>query len=223
MAGAIPEDDYRQLSELQHFTFCRRQWALIHIEQQWEDNLLTVEGSLMHGRVHDSAKTELRGDTLIVRGLRVKSGRLCAVGVCDAVEFKRDDGAGITLYGRKGKWIPYPVEYKHGSPKENCADELQLCGQAICLEEMLCCSISSGALFYGEPHRRTEVAFTGELRKKVVSSLKEMNELYRRGYTPRVRRTKSCNACSIRNICLPELERAGSARAYLKAHAQEDT
>lgn len=221
MPGAVPEEDYRQLSELQHFCFCRRQWALIHIEQQWAENLRTVEGALMHERVHDEKQTELRGDTLIVRGMRVKSDKLCAVGVCDAVEFQHDD-SGITLHGRKGRWLPRPVEYKRGRPKENGADELQLCGQAMCLEEMLCCRIEAGDLFYGEPHRRTEVVFTAGLRERVVSSLKEMNELYQRGYTPRVKRTKSCNACSLRDVCLPELDRAGSASAYMEAHAQEE-
>lgn len=215
------ENDYRQLSELQHFSFCRRQWALIHIEHQWEENLRTTEGNLMHERVHDAQQTELRGETLVVRGMRVKSNRLCAVGACDAVEF-RQDADGVTLHGREGKWLPRPVEYKRGRPKESDADELQLCGQAMCLEEMLCCDILSGDLFYGEPHRRTEVIFTQELRDRVFALLKEMNELYRRGYTPRVKRTKSCNACSLKDICLPELSRAGSAAAYLKAHALED-
>lgn len=175
----------------------------------------------MHVRVHDEKKTELRGDTLVVRGMRVKSDKLCAVGICDAVEFKRDD-SGITLHGRKGRWLPRPVEYKHGRPKETDADRLQLCGQAMCLEEMLCCSIETGDLFYGEPHRRTEVVFTKDLRERVASSLKEMNELYRRGYTPRVKRTKSCNACSLKDVCLPELDKAGAASAYIKAHAQEN-
>ncbi|ARP50464.1 MULTISPECIES: CRISPR-associated protein Cas4 [Caproicibacterium] len=215
------EEDYRQLSELQHFSFCRRQWALIHIEQQWSENLRTAEGSLMHNRVHDESQTELRGDTLVVRGMRVKSDRLGAVGICDAVEFHKDD-AGITLYGREGRWLPRPVEYKHGRPKSYDADKLQLCGQAMCLEEMLCCRIASGDLFYGEPHRRTEVLFTQELRSEVESSLKEMNELYRRGYTPKVKRTKSCNACSLKDVCLPELNKAGSAASYLKSHTQED-
>lgn len=218
---SVVEEDYRQLSELQHFSFCRRQWALIHIENQWVENLRTVEGNLMHERVHDESKTELRGDMLTVRGMRVKSDKLCAVGICDAVEF-RQDASGVTLHGREGRWLPRPVEYKHGKPKEYDADELQLCGQAMCLEEMLCCEIPSGDLFYGEPRRRTEVLFTQELRDKVSALLQEMNELYGKGYTPRVRRTKSCNACSMKDICLPELDKAGAASAYLKAHAQEE-
>lgn len=218
---SVVEEDYRQLSELQHFSFCRRQWALIHIENQWVENLRTVEGNLMHERVHDENKTELRGDMLTVRGMRVKSDKLCAVGICDAVEF-RQDASGVTLHGREGRWLPRPVEYKRGKPKEYDADELQLCGQALCLEEMLCCEIPSGDLFYGEPRRRTEVLFTQELRDKVSALLQEMNELYGKGYTPRVRRTKSCNACSMKDICLPELDKAGAASAYLKAHAQEE-
>ncbi|WOC32936.1 MULTISPECIES: CRISPR-associated protein Cas4 [Caproicibacterium] len=219
--GSTDEEDYRQLSELQHFSFCRRQWALIHIENQWAENLRTTEGNLMHQRVHDEKQTELRGDLLTVRGMRVKSDELCAVGICDAVEF-RQDNAGVTLYGRTGRWLPNPVEYKHGRPKEGNADVLQLCGQAICLEEMLCCEIHSGDLFYGESHRRTTVIFTKELREEVQSALKEMNELYHKGWTPKVKRTKSCNACSLKGICLPELNRAGSASAYLTMHAGEE-
>jgi len=213
MSGEIPEEDYRQLSELQHFTFCRRQWALIHIEQQWSENLLTVQGKLMHERAHDEESTELRGDKLIVRGMRVKSNRLCAVGICDIVEFTRD-AQGISLHGRSGLWTPRPVEYKRGKPKQDPSDELQLCGQAICLEEMLCCSIPSGDLFYGEPHRRTSVEFTSELRRLVEDSFREMNELYQRGYTPRVRKSKACGACSLKDVCVPESETL-SAKDYI--------
>jgi CRISPR-associated exonuclease Cas4 len=213
----IQEEDYRQLSELQHFAFCKRQWALIHIEQQWEDNLRTIEGELMHERVHDETKNESRGDLLIIRGLRVKSDNLCVTGICDAVEFRRDDN-GITLHGRKGKWLPRPVEYKRGKPKTNNADELQVCAQAICLEEMLCCSITSGDLFYGEKHRRQEVIFSEQLREEVKHDLQEMNELFFRGCTPKAKRTKACDACSLINVCLPELENNGSVLSYLKKY-----
>ena len=169
------EEDYRQLSELQHFIFCRRQWALIHIEQQWAENIRTVEGEIMHNRVHDESQTESRGDKLIIRGMRVKSDRLEVVGICDAVEFYRD-AEGIELFGRKGKWRPRPVEYKRGKPKSGDEDKAQLCGQAMCLEEMLDCQIRDGALYYGETRRRERVALEDALRAQVVQMISEIHE-----------------------------------------------
>lgn len=136
------EEDYLQLSGLQHFAFCRRQWALIHVENQWVENLLTVEGELLHTRAHDETQRELRGDVLTLRGLTVFSPSLGLSGKCDVVEFHADP-AGISLQGEKGLWLPYPVEYKRGSPKVGNEDALQLCAQAMCLEETLCCSITS--------------------------------------------------------------------------------
>ena len=216
----MDESEPTMLSEIQHFAFCRRQWALIHIEQQWAENVHTTDGSLFHHRVHDEQQTEMRGDTLIVRGLRVFSSRLNATGICDVVEFHRDE-AGIKLSGRKGKWTVYPVEYKKGAPKDNDADRLQLCGQAMCLEEMLITEIPEGSLFYGEPRRRERVAFTPELRVRVEHMLAEMRDYYSRGYTPKVKPTKSCNACSIKELCLPRLNKLPSAKAYLESYMSE--
>lgn len=209
------------LSGLQHFAFCRRQWALIHIEQQWAENVRTVEGDLFHHRAHDGESFESRGDVLIARGLRVFSRRLNVTGVCDVVEFHRDP-KGIALAGREGTWRVWPVEYKKGAPKENDADRLQLCGQAMCLEEMLLCSIPEGALFYGETRRRERVAFTPELRGCVERMLVEMRQYRERGHTPSARRTKSCNACSLKEICLPGLEKLPKVNAYLHQHIKED-
>ena len=129
--------------------------------------------------------------------------------------------SGIPLPGKEGLWQPYPVEYKRGSPKESNADALQLCGQAMCLEEMLCCDIPEGALYYGETRRRERVAFTEELRSQVRKLLEEMHQLYRRGHTPRVKPTKSCNACSLKELCLPRLMKTRSVSAYLKAAMEE--
>ncbi len=208
------------LSGLQHFAFCRRQWALIHIEQQWQENVRTVEGTLMHRNAHRENSFEMREGVLVARGLRIRSERLNVTGSCDVVEF-HPDPAGICLPGRPGLWQPYPVEYKRGSPKVNEADELQLCAQAICLEEMLLCTIPEGSLFYGETRRRHQVTFTEELRGRVESLLAEMQSYMERGHTPRVKPTKGCNACSLKEICLPGLERAGSAARYLKNALQE--
>lgn len=210
----ISEEDYRQISELQHFAFCRRQWALIHIEQQWCENLLTTQGSLMHEHVHDEGFSELRKDKLIVRGMRVKSDRLKAVGICDVVEFTQNIN-GIILQGREGQWLPCPVEYKHGKPKQDYSDEMQLCAQAICLEEMLCCNISFGELFYGEIHRRIKVIFTKELRQMIEKAFEEMNDLFQKGYTPKVHMNKSCHSCSLKNLCLPEIAPL-SAQKYIE-------
>lgn len=160
------------------------------------------------------------GDLLITRDMRIFSRTLGVSGACDVLEFHRGK-IGIPLKGREGLWQPYPVEYKRGKPKEGTEDALQLCGQAMCLEEMLCCEIPQGALYYGEPHRRTEVDFTPELRQEVTDLLIEMHDLYQRGYTPKVKPSKSCNACSLKELCLPKLLRSRSVSAYLRG-AMED-
>ncbi len=214
------EEVFLPLSGLQHFAFCRRQWALIHIETQWQDNLRTVDGQLFHHRAHDEQQRERRGELLILRGLAVTSAELGLTGKCDVVEF-RSDPSGIALRGEDGLWRPFPVEYKRGSPKAHQADELQLCAQALCLEEMLCCTVPQGALFYGETRRRAVVDFTEALRAQVRAMAGEMHQLYQRGYTPKVKPSKSCSACSLRELCLPALMRGRQAGAYLR-QAMED-
>ena len=213
-------EDCLMISGLQHFRFCRRQWALIHLEQQWAENLRTVEGEFLHERAHNEQLQERRGDLLTVRGLRVQSLTLGLSGICDVVEF-RQDARGVPLSGKEGQWLPYPVEYKRGVPKQDGCDELQLCAQAMCLEEMLCCEIPEGALYYGEPRRRLRVSLTKELREEVRSDAAQMHTLYRRGHTPRARRTKSCNACSLKELCLPGLQKSGSVRDYLRRHMED--
>jgi len=210
------------LSGLQHFAYCRRQWALIHVEQQWQENLHTAEGQVFHRRAHDEEQTEVRGDTIIVRGMRVQSERLGISGICDVVEFTRSPD-GIALAGREGRYQVHPVEYKKGAPKEHQADELQLCAQAMCLEEMLLCRIDEGSLFYGEPRRRTRVTFSPELRAQAEQMIGEMHQLDERGHTPRVKRHKGCSACSLKEICLPGMDRVPAASAYLRAHVREET
>lgn len=213
------EEDYLPLSGLQHFAFCRRQWALIHIETQWAENLRTVEGNLLHTRAHDETQRERRGDVLILRGLSVFSPSLGLSGKCDVVEFHVDP-AGVPLRGEEGLWRPYPVEYKRGAPKDHQADELQLCAQTMCLEEMLCCSIPEGSLYYGETRRRTRVALDEPLRRQVRVLSEEMHRLYDRGHTPKVKPTKSCSACSLKELCLPALLRKQPVGDYL-AQAME--
>ena len=161
------ENEYLQLSGIQHFCFCRRQWALIHLEQQWQENLLTAQGQLDHIRCHDDSLREKRGDLLTIRGMRVVSHTLRLNGICDVVEFHADVN-GVPLQGRDGLWQPFPIEYKHGTAKQNNADQLQLCAEAIALEEMLVCTVPRGALYYAADRRREMVEFTSELRQNTI-------------------------------------------------------
>ncbi len=215
------EDDYLMLSGIQHFAFCRRQWAMIHIEQQWAENYRTTAGELMHRKAHDEGAFEKRGNILTVRGLRISSHELGVSGQCDVVEFHQAE-CGVTLYGYDGNWNPVPVEYKHGKPKENNADELQLCAQAICLEEMFQTVIPEGYLFYGENKRRSHVDFTEGLREEVKNMTKEMHELFQRGYTPNVKPTKQCKACSLENLCVPKLQKTMKVREYIRQGIHSD-
>ncbi len=214
------EEAFLALSGLQHFAFCRRQWALIHIENQWAENYRTVDGALMHEKAHDADARESRGDLLVVRGMRVRSFALGVSGACDVVEFRRG-ASGVPLPEKDGLWQPYPVEYKRGKPKTEDADLLQLCCQAMCLEEMLCCEIPTGALYYGEPRRRLVVSITEALRQRVCDSLAEMHQLAARGHTPKVRPTKACNACSLKELCLPALLRKRDVQTYLMSALEE--
>lgn len=215
------EEDYLQLSGLQHFAFCRRQWALIYIEKQWADNYHTADGNIMHAKAHDAEVRESRGDIVITRCNSIFSAELGVSGQCDVLEFHRS-ASGIPLPNRHGYWQPYPVEYKRGHPKEINADRLQLCGQAMCLETMLCCDIPEGAIYYGQTKHREVVPFTDNLRNEVKVLLSEMHELYAKKYTPKVKPSSKCGACSLKEICLPELQKAKSVAKYLRT-AMEDT
>jgi CRISPR-associated exonuclease Cas4 len=216
------QEDFLMLSGIQHFAFCRRQWALIHIENQWAENLRTVEGKILHERAHDKKFTEKRGDVIIARGMPVFSSTLGINGVCDVVEFRKSE-KGVTLYGRKGLFLPVPVEYKRGSLKETDEDVLQLTAQAICLEEMLLCEVPEGYLFYGETNRRTRVSFDDEVRQKVVDICREMHELYSLRYTPSVKIGKYCRACSLSSICLPKLCKVSSVKEYIRRRIGDDS
>ena len=218
---AFKDEEYLQLSGLQHFSFCRRQWALIHIEQQWAENVRTADGRILHEKAHDGSIREKRGSLIITRDMSIHSPSLGISGKCDIVEFHRSD-AGIPLPDQEGLWQPYPVEYKRGSPKITDADRLQLCAQAMCLEEMLCCDIPEAALYYGEIHRREVVDLDPELREKVRALTREMHELYRCQHTPKVRPARGCSACSLKELCLPKLMKKRSAAEYLRK-SLEDT
>lgn len=214
------ENEFLQLSGIQHFAFCRRQWALAYIEMQWQENVRTVEGRLLHEKAHDTTSREKRGDLLISRGMPIHSRTLGISGECDVVEFHREEG-GITLQGYEGTYKVVPVEYKKGKPKQGSADILQLTAQAMCLEEMLCCDIPFGYLYYGEIRRREKIEFSKEIRKEVCEMFREMHGYFSRQYTPKVRWSKSCNACSLKDICLPVLGKNKSVKNYLDEHLNE--
>ena len=218
------DEDFLQLSGLQHFKFCRRQWALIHVEKQWAENYRTMDGAIMHENAHDGSFTESRGDLVITRDMRVFSRTLGVSGACDVLEFRRSE-TGIPLKGREGLWQPYPVEYKRGKPKEGTEDTLQLCGQAMCLEEMFCCDIPEGAIFYFETRRREYFDITPELRERVKSVFGEMHRYYASGYTPKAKpNNKNCGKCSLADMCLPKLLKRcdkETVRSYVEEHTGE--
>ena len=215
------EDDYLMISGIQHFKFCRRQWALIHVEQQWAENEHTVIGELMHKKAHDPYLTEKRKDLLVVRALPVSSRTMGVSGECDIVEFRKCED-GVKLHGHRGFYSIYPVEYKKGKPKHSEEDILQLTAQAMCLEEMFSTTVSEGAIFYGETRRREQVYFSSELREEVENMFSEMHEYYKKNYTPKVKKTKACQSCSLKNLCLPKLEKTVSVKKYMSQIFEED-
>jgi CRISPR-associated exonuclease Cas4 len=218
------EDDLLPLSALQHLLFCERQAALIHLEQLWADNRLTVEGTQLHERV-DHAPGESRGEVRIARALPLRSLRLGLSGRADLVELHRvsDDagdpldvtgGPGAVLPGVPGTWRPFPVEYKRGRPKAHHADKVQLCAQALCLEEMLGTTVPAGALFYGQTRRRHDVSFSDELRRETEEAAARLHRLLASGVTPSPVREPKCDQCSLIDLCLPGAP-AHSARRFL--------
>jgi len=214
------EDNSLLLSGIQHFAFCRRQWALIHIEGAWEENYFTMDGILKHKRTHNPLLSEKRGDIITVGDMPVHSRSMGISGKCDMVEFIRDE-KGVALHGRTGLWLPRPIEHKRGNPKAEDSDRLQLCAQAICLEEMLLCPVIPTAyIFYGETRRREEVALTDNLREKVTAMFGEMHSYFQKGYTPRSKLSKSCNSCSLKDICLPKLPATDSVKSYIDRELQ---
>ncbi|WP_410513837.1 CRISPR-associated protein Cas4 [Paenibacillus sp. BR2-3] len=208
------------LSGIQHFHFCKRQWALIHIEQQWEENVRTVEGQHLHRNADQPFTREKRGDKLIVRAMPIKSNELNITGVCDVVEFVRDDG-GVEISGAEGKYIAYPVEYKRGKPKMDDVDVLQLAAQAMCLEEMLLCEVETGFIFYNEIKHRIEVPLTIDLKAKVKAIVAEMQSYYDRRHTPKVKTGPFCTSCSLQHICLPKLMNKQTVRSYVEGRIRE--
>lgn len=200
------QENLIQLSALQHYIFCPRQCALIHIEQVWTENIFTAEGRLMHERAHEGGN-EVRGDVRTDRGLAIRSLRLGLSGIADVVEFHRQTD---------GSWLPFPVEYKLGKPKADDCDTVQLCAQAMCLEEMLNIAIPAGALFYGKTRRRLDVVFDARLRDKTEETARAVRALLESGITPEPVYAKKCDSCSLIAQCLPKtMGKHRSVKRYL--------
>lgn len=214
------DDNILSISGIQHFVFCRRQWALIHLEQQWAENLLTVSGEIMHRRAHDNSFTETRNGIITSRGMQVVSYELGIYGVCDVVEFIPSE-SGAAIHGKSGRYKIIPVEYKHGEPKETDADILQVAAQALCLENMFCTKIDELNIFYGKTKHRQRIEFSDEIRNRLIEVIDEMHLLYERRYTPRVKQNKNCRACSLKNLCLPRLTKIKSVNKYVSDMLEE--
>lgn len=220
------DDDLLLLSGIQHFAYCERQWALIHIEQQWQENVKTVEGKHLHERVHNPELVEKRGDLLVTRSLPIVSWRLGLYGMMDLAEFHQvsSDEGGIKLPNREGFWLPKPVEYKRGKPKADDRDEVQLCAQAICLEEMLQVRIEEGDLYYGENRRRVMVVFDPALRGRVEELSRRMHQVFASGITPPAAKGHRCSLCSLKDICMPTLTRKSrSVKSYIEKEISDST
>ena len=212
------EDDLIPLSALQHILFCERQCALIHVEQMWNENLFTAEGRIMHERV-DEANRESRGDVRIIFAMPLRSLKLGLVGKADVVEFHRKLAS---QDAKSPEWVPFPVEYKRGKPKKDNCDKVQLCAQALCLEEMLDVEIPCGALFYGKTRRRKDVNFDNALRRETESAATQLHKLIESGQTPNPVYTPKCKSCSFFHVCLPKtIEKRHSVKEYLSGAIRE--
>src|SRR5208337_457438 len=215
------DDELLSLSGIQHFYFCRRQWALIHVEQQWQDNLRTQEGHFVHERVDDPFFNESRGDVVISRAYPLVSYILGFSGIADVIEYTRSDN-GIPVPGFEGRWTMKPVEYKRGKPKIDERDEVQLCAQVICLEEMFGVRIDEADLYYNETRRRQSIPITDDLHSIVKLLADEMHTVFQKGITPEAESGMNCSLCSLLEVCMPKLtKKKSSVRNYIGKHIQE--
>lgn len=213
---AYTESELLPISGLQHLAFCERRWALVQIEGVWSDNRFTAEGNALHERAH-SGEIESRPGALIRRTLLLHSLRLGLAGQADIVEFQ-PSASGIQLNGWHGLWTAFPIEYKRSRDKTASeAYHVQLCAQALCLEEMLGCSVAAGAIYDGAARRRQAVTFTPDLRARTEALAERMHALFDEHVTPRPILTKACKSCSLVDDCYPEpISRQQSATEYLK-------
>ena len=219
------EEEMLMLSGIQHYVFCPRQWALIHLEQLWEENRLTIEGKILHKNADNPFYRQKNGERITLRSVSIASKELGLYGVTDAIELlpTTDTTNSITHPKYPGHWLPYPVEYKRGHKKQNSCDEIQLAAQVMCLEEMHGIIIERAALFYWETRERNEVEITQGLRDLTREAAEDMHRIYSTGITPAVVKKKCCKNCSLLNLCLPELVNCTSVENYLKRNLYAET
>lgn len=208
-------EDYIQISGIQHYMYCKRSWALIYIEDIWIDNFLTLDGNKVHERVHDSSNSETRKDKFFERGVYISSDEYGLTGQCDLIEYKNDPN-GIQLRDKDGLWVIIPTEYKHGNGDSIDYDKYQLVAQMICLEEMFQTEIEYGYLYYKKSNKKIKIENTNEFKLMIKQITKEMRELIKRQYTPKIRKNKKCKNCSLYNECNPDVSYMQDVSTYLK-------
>jgi len=222
---AYSEEDMLMLSGIQHYLFCPRQWALIHIEQQWKDNRLTLEGQILHTNVDNPRYRQKNGKTITLHAIPIASKTLGLYGISDAIELlpAKDKKNAITHSSYSGYWRPYPIEYKRGHHKPHERDEVQLAAQVICLEEMYQVQIDEAALYYGETKHREVICINKALRELTYKCAQEMHTLYKNGCTPRAIKKPSCRKCSLIDTCMPSLSQCSTVKHYLIQNLYEET
>lgn len=209
------EAEYLPLSGIQHFAFCPRQWALIHLEQLWQENIFTFMGRELHQKTNDPFIVEKRGDKIIARAVPIVSHRLKLYGVADVIEFHISQ-QGTRIPGRTGRWWPVPVEYKVGRPKPENWDKVQLCAQAMCLEEMLGVSLDHGFILYGKTRKRLAVQLDQSLRRETEKAAGLMHKTFSLGKTPPAELSSKCDRCSLLQLCVPKLSKQRSTKSYIQ-------
>lgn len=215
------DEDLLMISGLQHLCFCERQWVLIHMEQEWNENVLTIEGRHLHDTVHEQG-VESRGNIRLVRGLRLRSLKLGLYGVADMVEFHRDErGVFLPNLSKSAKWLPYPVEYKRGRKRYDRADEVQVCAQSMCLEEMLNVSLCQAAIYYGQPRRRSVIELSLDLRDEVERLCNRARALYSGAEQPHYTTGSYCKSCSVCDICMQGTNKGDTSSKYIKSIIRE--
>jgi len=216
------EEELFPISALQHFVFCPRRCALVHIEQIWTENKFTVEGDILHERV-DELGRESRSALIVSHGVGIRSLRFGITGKVDVVEFRLNHGAdgGCTLAGKTGSWIPYPIEYKRGTARRGFGDDVQICAQALCLEEMLECSVPAGSIYYASTRKRREIDFDDGLRAATATAITGVRALMAAGVTPPPEYGKKCDTCSLFDLCQPKLPTSGKdLRRYVARYLE---
>jgi len=212
----MESEDYLELGGIQRYAFCPRQWGLVHLEGHWEENVLTYGGQKLHRNVNKPEFSESRGDLIVSRSVPVLSHRLRLYGIADMVEFIRDDTHGVELSHRSGRWRPLPVEYKYGQSKLSSCDRVQVCAQAICLEETFGIDLYEGHIFYGRPRRREVVVLADALRQETLELTHAMYRCLSTGMTPSPRYGTHCDRCSLVETCVPALSQRQTVSQYLE-------